>query len=85
MFRGYNSGQVLREDIIERVKYLPDSIEKLKKEAAVIEERIQRQKKELGTTDPPKPEGDNPNCAGSGPTPTLSLWTSSDSSTKQTP
>ena len=66
MFYGYNSGQVLREDIIERVKYLQDSIEKLKKEAAVIEERIQRQKKELGTTDPPKPEGDNPNCADSG-------------------
>jgi len=26
MFRGYDSGQVLREDIIERVKYLRDEI-----------------------------------------------------------
>ena len=52
MFRGYDSGQVVREDIIERVKYLRDSIEKLEKEVAAREGRIQRLKKELGITDP---------------------------------
>ena len=51
MFRGYDSGVVLREDIIERVKYLQDSIERLEKEAAAKEERIQRLKKELGFSD----------------------------------
>ncbi len=51
MFRGYDSGVVLREDIIERVKYLRNSIEILEKEVAVREERIQRLKRELGITD----------------------------------
>ena len=51
MWRGYDSGVVLREDIIERVKYLRDSIEKLEKEVAAREERIQRLKKELGFID----------------------------------
>ena len=51
MFRGYDSGVVLREDIIERVKYLQNSIEKLEKEVAAREERIQRLKKELGITE----------------------------------
>ena len=52
MFRGYDSGVVLREDIIERVKYLRDSIEKLDKQVAAREERIRRLKKELGISDP---------------------------------
>lgn len=54
MFRGYDSGQVLREEIIERMRYLQDviltlqkSINKLKQKAAASEERIQRLKKEL--------------------------------------
>ncbi len=62
MFRGYDSGVVLREDIIERVKYLRDEIaaserlmERLKVEAAASEKRIQRLKKELGITDPAEP------------------------------
>ena len=61
MIRAYDSGVVLREDIIERVKYLRDeittlqnSIDKLKQKAAASEERIQRIKKELGFTYPPK-------------------------------
>ncbi len=59
MFRGYDSGVVLREDIIERVKYLEaeidtlqNSIDKLKQNAAAREGRIQRLKRELGFTDP---------------------------------
>ncbi len=58
MFRRYDSGWVLREDIIERVEYLEakittlqNSIDKLKQEAAAREERIQRLKRELGFTD----------------------------------
>ena len=45
MFRGYDSGVVLRENTIERVKYLRDSIEKLEKEVAAREKRILRLKK----------------------------------------
>ena len=58
MFRGYDSGRVLREDIIERVKYLEaeistlqNSIDKLKQKAAAREGRIQGLKRELGFTD----------------------------------
>ncbi len=58
MFRGYDSGVVLREDIIEKVKYLRDeittlqrSMDKLKAKAAAREGRIQRLKRELGITD----------------------------------
>ncbi len=54
MIRGYGSGQVLREKIIERMRYLQDeittlqkSIDKLKEQTAASEERIQRLKKEL--------------------------------------
>ncbi len=64
MFRGYDSGVVLREDIIERVKYLrgeidtlQNSIDKLKQKAAAREGRIQRLKEELGFTYPSKPRG----------------------------
>ena len=61
MFRGYDSGVVLREDIIERVMYLEaeittlqNSIDKLKQKAAASEGRIQRLKRELGFTDSPE-------------------------------
>jgi len=61
MFRGYDSGVVLREDIIERVKYLEaeiatlqNSINRQKQKAVAAEERFQRLKKELGFTYPPK-------------------------------
>ncbi len=54
MFRGYDSGVVLREDIIERVKHLRDEIaasqgriDKLKKQAAARERRNERLKKEV--------------------------------------
>ncbi|MEE8076846.1 MAG: hypothetical protein V3T60_14620 [Candidatus Binatia bacterium] len=54
MLRGYDSGVVLQEDIIERVKHLRDEIaaseggiDKLKKQAAVRERRIERLKKEV--------------------------------------
>ncbi len=54
MIRGYDSGVVLREDIIERVKYLRDeittlqrSMDKLKAKAAARERRIERLKKEV--------------------------------------
>ena len=57
MFRGYDSGRVLRKDIIERMRYLQDeiatlqkSMNKLKEQTAASEERIQRLKKELGFT-----------------------------------
>ena len=63
MIRGYDGGQVLREDIIERVKYLRDSIRKIEKEVAAREERIQRLKKELVITDSATSEGDDPDCA----------------------
>ncbi len=58
MFRGYDSGVVLREDIIERVKFLEaeittlqNSIDRLKQKAAAREGRIQRLKSEMGFTD----------------------------------
>jgi len=54
MFRGYDSGVVLREDIIEKVKYLRDeittlqrSMDKLKAKAAAREKLIERLKKEV--------------------------------------
>jgi len=54
MFRGYDSGVVLREDIIERVKHLRDEIaasqrmmDKVKKQVAARERRIERLKKEV--------------------------------------
>jgi prefoldin subunit 5 len=54
MFRGYDSGQVLREDIIARMKYLRGeintlqrSMDKLKAKAAAREKRIERSKKEV--------------------------------------
>jgi hypothetical protein len=57
MFRGYDSGQVLREEIIERMRYLrgeittlQKSMDKLKEQTAAREERIQRLKRELGFT-----------------------------------
>ncbi len=57
MFRGYDSGQVLREEIIERMRYLrgeiatlQKSMNKLKEQTAASEERIQRLKRELGFT-----------------------------------
>ncbi len=57
MIRGYDSGVKLREDIIVKVKYLRDEIatlqnfmDKLKEEAAVTEESIQRLKRELDIT-----------------------------------
>ncbi len=58
MFRGYDSGVVLREDIIERVKYLREEITDLQKQidrqkqkAVAAEERLQRIKKWLGIID----------------------------------
>ena len=58
MIRGYDSGVVLREDIIERVKYLQgeidtlqNSIDRLKQKATAREGRIQRLKRELGFID----------------------------------
>ncbi len=58
MFRGYDSGVVLREDIIVRVKLLRDEIadsqrlvERLKREAAAGERRILKLKRELGIAD----------------------------------
>ena len=61
MFRGYDSGVVLREDIIERVRQgykeieqLQKDIERLKQKAVAAEERLERTKKWLGIIDPPK-------------------------------
>jgi len=58
MFRGYDSGRVLREDIIERVKclreeitYLQKEIDRQKEKAVAAEERLQRTKKWLGIID----------------------------------
>ncbi len=58
MFRGYDSGRVLREDIIERVKCLEaeiatlqNSIDRQKQKAVAAEERFQRTKKWLGIID----------------------------------
>ncbi len=58
MFRGYDSGRVLREDIIERVKYLEaeiatlqNSIDRQKQKTVAAEERFQRTKKWLGIID----------------------------------
>ncbi len=61
MWRGYDSGRVLREGIIERVKYLRDeittlqrSMDKLKAKAAAREKRIQGLKRELGLIESPE-------------------------------
>jgi len=61
MFHGYDSGVVLREDIIERVKCLQaeidtlqNSIERQKQKATAREGRIQRMKKEMGFIESPK-------------------------------
>ncbi len=58
MIRGYDSGKVLREDIIERVRHLREEItdlqkesERLKQKAVATEERFQRLKKWLGIID----------------------------------
>ena len=58
MFRGYDSGVVLREDIIERARHLRKEITDLQKEidrqkqkAVAAEERLQRTKKWLGIID----------------------------------
>ncbi len=58
MFRGYDSGVVLREDIIERVRQgykeieqLQKEIDKLKQESVAANERLERTKKWLGITD----------------------------------
>ncbi len=40
MIRGYDSGVVLREDIIERVRELYAEIEKLQKEMDEVKERL---------------------------------------------
>ncbi len=61
MWRGYDSGRVLREGIIERVKYLRDeitilqrSMDKLKAKATAREKRIQGLKRELGLIESPE-------------------------------
>ncbi len=58
MFRGYDSGVVLREDIIERVRQgykeieqLQKEIDKLKQKAVAGNERLDRLIKEMGITD----------------------------------
>jgi len=58
MFRGYDSGVVLREDIIERVRQgykeieqLQKEIDRLKQEAVAANERLERTKKWLGISD----------------------------------
>ncbi len=58
MFRGYDSGVVLREDIIERVRQgykeieqWQKEIDKLKQEAVDAVERLERTKKRLGIID----------------------------------
>ncbi len=58
MIRAYDSEQVLREDIIERVRHLREEItdlqkesERLKQKAVATEERFQRLKKWLGIID----------------------------------
>ena len=66
MFRGYDSGVVLREDIIERVRQGYKEIEQLQKEinrqkqkAVAANERLERLMKEMGITDLPKTGNDN--------------------------
>jgi len=58
MIRGYDSGKVLREDIIERVRHLREEItdlqkevERLKQKAVAAEGRFQRLKREMGIID----------------------------------
>ncbi len=67
MFRGYDSGVVLREDIIERVRQgykeieqLQKDIERQKQKAVAANERLEKLMKEMGITDPPKTGNDNP-------------------------
>ena len=66
MFRGYDSGVVLREDIIERVRQgykeieqLQKDIERQKQKAVAANERLEKLMKEMGITDPPKTGNDN--------------------------
>ncbi len=66
MFRGYDSGVVLREDIIERVRQgykeieqLQKDIERQKQKAVAANERLERLMKEMGLTEPPKTRNDN--------------------------
>jgi len=66
MFRGYDSGVVLREDIIERVRQgykeieqLQKDIERQKQKAVAANERLERLMKEMGLTEPPKTGNDN--------------------------
>ena len=66
MFRGYDSGVVLREDIIERVRQyyaeieqLQKEIDRLKQEAVAANERLVRLMKEMGITDLPKTGNDS--------------------------
>ncbi len=58
MFRGYDSGVVLREDIIERVRQgykeiqqLQKEIDRQKQKAVAANERLERTKKWLGIID----------------------------------
>ncbi len=66
MIRGYDSGVVLREDIIERVRQGYREIEQLQKEidrqkqkAVAGERRLQKLMKEMGLTDSPKTGNNN--------------------------
>jgi len=66
MFRGYDMGLVLREDMIERVRQgykeieqLQKDIERQKQEAVAANERLERLMKEMGLTEPPKTGNDN--------------------------
>ncbi len=45
MFRGYDSGVVLREDIIERVRQYYAEIEQLQKEIDEVKERLKAKEK----------------------------------------
>ncbi len=58
MWRGYDSGRVLREDILLRIRHVEAEIAAMKKEidrqkqkAVAAEERFQRTKKWLGIID----------------------------------
>ncbi len=58
MFRGYDSGVVLREDILLRIRhleaeiaYMQKEIDRQKEKAVAAEERFQRTKKWLGIID----------------------------------
>ena len=65
MIRGYDTSALFREDTLERIRHLEAEIAELQKEmeerekeAAVIERRIQKLKREMGVTNPPKSQNE---------------------------